>query len=774
MRPGLAGQLVVSTAAVATAWAATWSWAGLVAEPFRYFGPGLIGAVLVAVVGAGLRTLRAPWYAALLAQLVVLISWFGHHQHTGGALGGWIPTPGSLDRLVHQVSDGAAQVNKYAAPVATTHAQATVYLLAVSLLLILGVDLIAAGLRRAPWAGLPLIVALTIPISVLDSGLNPAVFVVTGVLFTVLLACVEVERLTSWGRAVTGSRRNEGTDQVVEGSSFADPVLKIAGVTAIGALLLPALVPLGHGVLDRYRDHGSGKGPGGTVTLTNPILDIGRNLVANNHLPLLEADTDAAAPTYLRLTVLDKFTGDTWEPSGRKLDSRDRAQGTLPLPTGVSSDVTGQSSTWKLRTTPNFATSWLPTPYITRQISTDAGDWRYSPGTMDITSAQDDTPTGVSYDIDAVTPSFDPEHLSQSLPAGPEVLGPMTQVPGLAPQLRQIAEQVTASGHSDYERAVLLQDWFRRDGGFTYSLRRAPGNGMAELVRFITVDKVGYCEQFAAAMAVMARSLGIPARVVVGFLSPRHISSHNYTYTTDDLHAWPEIYFSGSGWVRFEPTPATRTGVPPSWTLGQAAIAPSSGTASASPKDPITARPSKRPTLDQGPVAHSSSSQHGTTWWPVVLVLLGLAALVLLAPVLLRRAQRARRFAGDEDPVLAVTALWEELQATAIDLRLSWPGSRSVRTIAAALIRWTEPGSADRAQLVELVDLVERARYSREVVVDEEEFTRGVAAVRTWSHLLRTAVKPGQARMADLMPRSALRRRRREVVVNAPELTGSR
>ena len=84
------------------------------------------------------------------------------------------------------------------------------------------------------------------------------------------------------------------------------------------------------------------------------------------------------------------------------------------------------------------------------------------------------------------------------------------------------------------------------------------------LAAFVTNDRVGYCEQFAAAMAAMGRVLGIPSRVVVGFLDGTTQEDGRILYTSDDRHAWPEMYFTGVGWVRFEPTPGSRAGATPS------------------------------------------------------------------------------------------------------------------------------------------------------------------------------------------------------------------
>ena len=116
--------------------------------------------------------------------------------------------------------------------------------------------------------------------------------------------------------------------------------------------------------------------------------------------------------------------------------------------------------------------------------------------------------------------------------------------------------------HHDFDKAVALQDWFRTGGGFTYSLDQRGGSGMDLLAHFVTDDRVGYCEQFASAMAAMARTLGIPSRVVVGFLDGQPLPDGRILYTSDERHAWPEMYFPGVGWIRFEPTPAQRAATP--------------------------------------------------------------------------------------------------------------------------------------------------------------------------------------------------------------------
>jgi transglutaminase-like putative cysteine protease len=114
------------------------------------------------------------------------------------------------------------------------------------------------------------------------------------------------------------------------------------------------------------------------------------------------------------------------------------------------------------------------------------------------------------------------------------------------------------------DQVLALQDWFvGGEGGFTYDLDVPALRGEEALERFVLEDKVGYCEYFATAMAVMLRETGIPARVAVGFLPgevTRPASADNelteFTVSTSDAHAWVEVYLDDEGWVRVDPTGA--------------------------------------------------------------------------------------------------------------------------------------------------------------------------------------------------------------------------
>ena len=207
MNARVASRFGVAALAAAMAWVALWSWGGLVEQPGRFLSPALLGALLVVVVGATGRSLRWPWYAVLPAQLVVVLAWLDHRYASAEAWGGWIPTVASVRALADRIQDGAVAINTFASPVSAEHPETYAYLLATSMLVLVSTDLLACGLRRVPWAGLPVIVTLTVPISVLDSGLSWVVFFGTAMLFMMLLATEETQPSRAGVSASTPSTR---------------------------------------------------------------------------------------------------------------------------------------------------------------------------------------------------------------------------------------------------------------------------------------------------------------------------------------------------------------------------------------------------------------------------------------------------------------------------------------------------------------------------------------------------------------------------------------
>ena len=125
----------------------------------------------------------------------------------------------------------------------------------------------------------------------------------------------------------------------------------------------------------------------------------------------------------------------------------------------------------------------------------------------------------------------------------------------LDPRIPQLAQKITATAGNPFDKAVVLENYLRRNFGYTLNLAGKPGAD--PLAQFLFVTKAGHCEYFASAMAVMLRTLGIPSREVNGFLPGEFNDlAGDYIVRGSDAHSWVEAYFPGSGWITFDPTPA--------------------------------------------------------------------------------------------------------------------------------------------------------------------------------------------------------------------------
>ncbi|MDH5615287.1 MAG: DUF3488 and transglutaminase-like domain-containing protein, partial [Acidimicrobiia bacterium] len=128
------------------------------------------------------------------------------------------------------------------------------------------------------------------------------------------------------------------------------------------------------------------------------------------------------------------------------------------------------------------------------------------------------------------------------------------------PTLATKAAELTLNGATAFEKALLLEAWFRDPEEFTYSIDIDPGHSASNMTAWILDEdspnyRTGYCEQFATAMAAMARSISIPSRVVLGFTPGEKTQDGRIIVKGKNAHAWVELWMNGQGWVRFDPTP---------------------------------------------------------------------------------------------------------------------------------------------------------------------------------------------------------------------------
>lgn len=163
-----------------------------------------------------------------------------------------------------------------------------------------------------------------------------------------------------------------------------------------------------------------------------------------------------------------------------------------------------------------------------------------------------------SFDYEVVSESGLPPaaDLRRASPDYPEAIRRVyLDLPQLDPRIRDLARQVTAGDSSNYDRTSTIESYLRTH--FTYTLDPVGIRPDDPIGSFLFQARQGYCEYFASAMAVMLRTLGIPARPVNGFQTGtyNHVGK-DYVVRARDAHTWVEVYFPDYGWIPFDPTPA--------------------------------------------------------------------------------------------------------------------------------------------------------------------------------------------------------------------------
>lgn len=147
-----------------------------------------------------------------------------------------------------------------------------------------------------------------------------------------------------------------------------------------------------------------------------------------------------------------------------------------------------------------------------------------------------------------------PELRASSMNYPPEIRDAYLQLPPLDPRIAELARQVTARAETPFDKAATLETYLRTK--FTYTLNLAGKPGDDPLAHFLFETRAGHCEYFASALAIMLRTLGIPTREVNGFLPGEYNDlGDDYIVRASDAHSWVEVYFTGIGWMTFDPTP---------------------------------------------------------------------------------------------------------------------------------------------------------------------------------------------------------------------------
>ena len=400
----------------------------------------------------------------------------------------------------------------------------------------------------------------------------------------------------------------------------------------------------------------------------NPLIRLS-GWAVNPEQHLFDATVDS--DTRIRLGVLSDFDGVTW-----RVNATYRSAG-RSLPASAETPEGEQAPTETVRqqiTIADLAGHLLPAVAAPRRVDGVRVAFDTAAGTL---ARPEGITSGLRYDVVSQRPAPDVNLLpAAEVPSGPAVAHLLHLGAGPPAELERLARQITEGGGAPYQRAAAIEAFLGEHYRFTPD---APsGHGYPNLEFFLLAPREaggqrGTSEQFAAAFAVLARIVGLPSRVVVGF----QVRAGTPTVTAADALAWPEVLFTDLGWVPFQPLPDPGVDARPI----EEEFRPQPET-SEPPPSPVPTIELSVPPLTPAPDVAAPAQPGGGSTAAVLavisggLVVLGAIGFAVAVP-LLRRALRRRRLDRGPPPE-RVAGAWLELSDA---LRLA--GRRAAPHLAA-------------------------------------------------------------------------------------------
>lgn len=447
------------------------------------------------------------------------------------------------------------------------------------------------------------------------------------------------------------SERGHGARHIfVMGSSLA------AVVVAAASLIGPRLPGASSESWVDLRSLGQESGP---VEVGNPLIGVG-NLLGPQSDQLMFT-VDASAPHYWRLTSLGEYdpSSQQWRTrrSYREIDSDERLPVDGPVPPSNREQARVELS--------GLSAIWLPVPFRPVSVRSEV-DLRYDPGTSSIIASGRTTLPATVYEVTSEVPDISSDDLARRGGHGPG--RNYSEDPRVAPAVAELTLAVTSGQTTDYGRMRALQDYFRSE--FTYDAGVDYSHEADPTTAFLTA-RTGFCQQFASTFAVMARVLGVPSRVAVGFTYGEEVTGETdgvrrFEVRGRQAHAWPEVYLGDAGWVAFEPTPgrgnpdaSQLTGVEAAQDTA-ARTDPEQSTPTTTPAPTTTLTTAPQSPEDRAPAPTVGTNDPGDSL-PVAAVVAGVVVALLSAVLGVRLAwvrTRRRRRRGRGDPAGRVRGAW--------------------------------------------------------------------------------------------------------------------
>ena len=411
-----------------------------------------------------------------------------------------------------------------------------------------------------------------------------------------------------------------------------------------------------------------------TRVVVSPFVNIRSRLVNQTSQELFTVT--ASEPSYWRIAGLDTYEDDIWKVAG----DFSPEDGALPGQREFGGEISQVTQSFDITA---LAAIWLPAAFAPSEIVDATADVTWNAENSSLTVANDiENSDGVQYTLLSNVPAFSVEQLRAGSEVVPDdIAARYLGLPAdISPQVEQRALEITDAFDTRYDKMRALQDEFR---SYDYNVNLSPREG--DPIEQFLRERVGFCQQFAGTFALMARSLGIPARVATGFTWGDPVATDEvtglttYSVTGQQTHAWPEVYFDDLGWVAFEPTPgrglpgaANYTGVAAEQDSNVQPTNPDGPTTTTTidpnQESPVTAQPEIEEFQESAPndVAAGAAGGGFSIPWRFLLPFLAIGAYVG-GMLLAWRLRRSSRRSKADTPARRVETAWAE-SADALEL----------------------------------------------------------------------------------------------------------
>ncbi|HUQ38682.1 MAG TPA: DUF3488 and transglutaminase-like domain-containing protein [Acidimicrobiales bacterium] len=635
------------------------------------------------------------------AALFVLIAWLVLPHTTAFGL----PLRGTLHAFTTEMSSASEAFSRVVAPAPATKGFVMASMIGVAMVAMLG-DW-AAFRTGSTFEGVVPAFGLFIFTSVLgnDRGRWPAVAAeLTGMLVFLAIHSAQLQvSTTPW----FASRQRGGSRALLRGAA-------VIGLVAVAAAVI--LGPRIPGADDEplFGWRSEQEATNSRRTTISPLVDIRGRLTDRSNSEAFRVASNGRA--YWRLTALDTFDGTIWSSN----DSYRKAGGELPI--GDGGRAPGPATLVQDFTITDLASIWLPSAYRPARLTGVKGaSYNADSGSL---ISREATSDGLQYHVVSEVPMLTAGALSTAPDLPDRSLRHHLDLPAISPRVVQLANQIVGGAATPYERARRIQDHLRNN--YAYDLGIDQGHDNRALENFLFTTRRGYCEQFAGAYAVLARLVGLPSRVAVGFTPGEPDAEGRFVVRGLNAHAWPEVHLEGFGWVQFEPTPgrgAPNT-QPYTGVAEQQASAQAPNVATTLVPTPTTAAPDaggqgqSTTTVPAEATGGAGTPPKKANRFVTLAIGVGTVLFVLLliwvvAVPLTRRARRSRRRRAAVTPASRVLVAWAEADES---LSLARSRRRTTETLAEHAARAASTLDADGGSaMVELAGHAAAASYAPEI-----------------------------------------------------------